>query len=106
VDGYQPIPPLPPLLSMSDLQALAQAIASGVQSVQYADRMVRYNSLADMLKAFSFGMALLGYGGRPTTRYAAFGKGLLGGGRAWEHAENTGVLPYPYGPVCPLWGTR
>jgi hypothetical protein len=87
---------LPPLLSDADLQALASAIASGVESVQYADRMVRYSSLADMLKAFQFGMALLGYGGRPTTRFASFAKGTLGC-YGLEHAET--------GPMCPAWGT-
>jgi hypothetical protein len=101
-NGYTVVP-LPPMLSDSDLQALAQAIASGVQSVQYADRMVRYNSLADMLKAFQFAMVLQGYGGRPTTRYASFSKGLLGGSYGDEHAE-TG--PYSYPAACPLWGTR
>jgi hypothetical protein len=94
-DGSQPVAPL---LTPADLQSLASAIISGVQTVQYADRMVRYASAAEMLKAFQFGMVLLGYGGLPTTRLASFAKGTLGGGCGPEHAE-TGYL-------CPLWGTR
>jgi hypothetical protein len=86
-------------LTDADLQTLAAAIASGVQRVEYADRMIWYASLKDMMQAFQFGMLLLGYGGRPTTRYASFSKGLLGGDTSDEHAET-----YP-GP-CPLWGTR
>lgn len=67
-----PVPVTPEMLA-----ALAAAIASGVTDVKYADREVKYASIADLLKAYAWAAAQLApqfFGPRRSVAY--FSKGL------------------------------
>jgi hypothetical protein len=86
---------LPPEVVELLIQGLAQAIAAGVQQVDYADRSVKFHSISDLLKAWDWSRANLGLpGGTPIRRGACFSKGLntgYGGWGALEHQEIPGV---------------
>jgi len=58
-----------------DLKALEEAIAKGVKSVQYTDRVVTYRSLDEMLQIRDLIRKSLGISGRGGRRVAVHSKG-------------------------------
>jgi hypothetical protein len=66
--------------TIEQYNALNAAIATGAKSVQYGNKMVMYNTLAEMLEARALMAASLGLiptGGFDTSRtYGKFNKGL------------------------------
>ncbi len=61
--------------TMADLAALEDAIKSGASEVRFADRVVTYRSLDDMLKLRNVIQVALGVAGDRRTHYARFKKG-------------------------------
>jgi hypothetical protein len=63
-----------PTWTQAEIDTLKAAIASGVQTVAYADRTVTYQSLEEM-RALLASMEQI-VSGAQTTRYAAHDKGV------------------------------
>src|SRR5215475_2714162 len=101
-----PVPPttLPGSIFALFPPELAQFLtiaASGVVEVAYADRRIRYASLADFLKAWPLLSAIAGVGG-PRRSFACFSKGLDTGYGGIEHQEIRDVLFSREVPASPL----
>ena len=62
--------------TQTDLNALNQAIGSGVMQVQYADKNVRYRSLDEMMRVRAVMMAELNQLTAPRRKFPVFSKGF------------------------------
>jgi hypothetical protein len=96
-----PVPPFPfpSPVTPEMIAALAAAIASGVTDVKYADREVKYASIADLLKAYQWAVAQAYPAAfAPRRSVACFSKGLPPTSYAYpcgpEHYEFAAPSPW------------
>lgn len=66
------------VFTQAQLDALIAALAEGVLTVKYEDKLVTYRSLDEMLKLKDVMEVDLGLQARGERRYASFSKGLNG----------------------------
>lgn len=68
-----------PLFTLENLQRLNAAIATGARIVEYSDKRIQYNTLAELLQLRQLMMNELGLNtGRGSRIFMSFDKGLSG----------------------------